>query len=357
MRLLKRRANLSTTSRATKFFCFCLICAVLCVTFFVQTPKVEPVLADGRAESVMELSTGKILHSRNADARLPMASTTKIMTALIIIEDCDLEQAITVPDDAVGVEGSSIYLKKNERISIRDLLYGLMLRSGNDAATALALYHSGSIQKFAEQMNERAADMGLTNTHFVNPSGLPDECHFTTAAELCTIACNAMKNDTFKKIVSTRNYTGEYRSFVNKNKMLSRMDGANGIKTGYTMSAGRCLVSSAERDGMDVVCVVLNCPDMYERSEELLEQAFSTYCLKQIGNNRVFMCDIVPCKLSKDCTLLVKKNEDITFKIIKTNNHARINVGDEIARLEIYCQNDLIFSENLYSIVNRNNIF
>ena len=202
-----------------------------------------------------------------------------------------------------------------------------------------------------------AGYMGLTNTHFVNPSGLPDECHYTTAAELCTIACNAMKNDTFKKIVSTRNYTGEYRSFVNKNKMLSRMDGANGIKTGYTMSAGRCLVSSAEREGVDVVCVVLNCPDMYERSEELLEQAFSTYCLKQIGSNRVFMCDIVPCRLSKDCTLLVKKDEEITFKIIKTNNHAHINAGDEIARLEIYCQNDLIFSENLYSIVNRNNIF
>ncbi|MDE7439749.1 MAG: D-alanyl-D-alanine carboxypeptidase, partial [Clostridia bacterium] len=214
--------------------------------------------ASAQAEIAMELSTGRILTEGNAHARLPMASTTKILTAIIIIEDCNLDEEITVPDKAVGVEGSSIYLQKDEKIDIRDLLYGLMLRSGNDSATALALHHSGSIEKFAEVMNERAKKMGAEHSHFKNPSGLPDDEHYTTAYDLCTIACYAMKNETFREIVSTTNYTGKYKNFVNKNKMLYKYKSANGIKTGYTVKAGRCLVSSAEQNGMDIVCVVLN---------------------------------------------------------------------------------------------------
>ena len=195
---------------------------------------VKPMTASASAvsEIAMELSTETVLKEGNADARLPMASTTKIMTALIIVEDCNLDEVITVPDQAVGVEGSSIYLHKGEQIDIRDLLYGLMLRSGNDSATALAIHHSGSVEKFVEVMNARAKNIGAGSTNFTNPSGLPDNDHYTTARDLCKIACYAMKNTTFKEVVSTRSHKGKFRTYANKNKMLYSYDGANGVKTG-----------------------------------------------------------------------------------------------------------------------------
>ncbi|MDE7265205.1 MAG: D-alanyl-D-alanine carboxypeptidase, partial [Clostridia bacterium] len=249
--------------------------------------------ASAQSEIAMELSTGTVLTEHNADAQLPMASTTKILTAIIIIEDCNLDEVITVPTEAVGVEGSSIYLKKDEQIDIRDLLYGLMLRSGNDSATALAIHHSGTVEKFAEVMTERANQMGAEHSNFKNPSGLPDSEHYTTARDLCKIACYAMNNPQFKQIVSTTNYNGNFRSFANKNKMLHKYEGANGVKTGYTVKAGRCLVSSAERNGMDVVCVVLNCPDMYERSCAIFDNCFKDYKLLDLNEDKVFMCNQV----------------------------------------------------------------
>ncbi len=311
--------------------------------------------AGATAEIAMELQTGTVLKESNADLKLPMASTTKIMTAIIIAEDCNLDEVITVPDAAVGVEGSSIYLKKDEEISVKDLLYGLMLRSGNDAATALAIHHSGSIEKFVEVMNERAEKMGAKNTHFKNPSGLPDDEHYTTARDLCGIARYAMQNQTFKEVVSTRNYKGDFRSYANKNKMLYNYEGANGVKTGYTVKAGRCLVTSAERDGMDVVCVVLNCPDMYERSGYILDACFNGHKLVKIDENDVFMSDKVLCKPQKSSYFVVKKQDNLDFRINSVKNLKKICAGDLVAELQIFGQNGLLFSENLYSIVDRNN--
>lgn len=310
--------------------------------------------AGASAEIAMELQTGTVLNEHNADLKLPMASTTKIMTAIIIVEDCNLEDTFTVSDAAVGVEGSSIYLKKDEEINVKDLLYGLMLRSGNDAAAALAIHHSGSIEKFVEVMNARAAAIGAENTHFKNPSGLPDGEHYTTARDLCEIARYAMRNQTFKEIVSTKNYKGDFRSYANKNKMLYNYEGANGIKTGYTVKAGRCLVTSAERNGMDVVCVVLNCPDMYVRSENILDECFNAYSLVKIDENDVFMSDIVLCKPCKSSYFVTKKQENLNFKVEPIKNLKKINAGDLVAELKIFGQNGLIFSENLYSIVGRN---
>lgn len=307
--------------------------------------------ADGRAECVMELYTDRILHKKNAYTRMPMASTTKIMTALIILEDCDLDEIITVPDKAVGAEGSSIYLKYGEKISVKDLIYGLMLRSGNDSAAALAIHHSGTIQDFAKAMNKRAKEIGATDTNFTNPSGLPDENHYTTANDLCKIACTAMKNNTFKEIVSTKNYNGQFRSYLNKNKILNTLDGANGVKTGYTLKAGRCLVSSAQRGGMNVICVVLNCPDMYERSAELINDAFDKFEVKEITQDMVFMCGIVPCKLQNTSIILVSKNSEIEYVVSKIENKKSIKKGDLLGELKIYSKNNLIFSQNLYSII------
>lgn len=328
-----------------------LTCLIVCISFgaaFVVKPLNAE--ASAAAEIAMELTTETVLREGNADARLPMASTTKIMTAIIIVEDCNLDEIITVPDKAVGVEGSSIYLKKNERIDIRDLLYGLMLRSGNDSATALAIHHSGSVEKFVEVMNDRAKKIGAENTQFKNPSGLPDNEHYTTARDLCKIACYSMRNGTFKEIVSTRSYKGKFRTYANKNKMLYSYGGANGIKTGYTVKAGRCLVSSAERDGMDVVTVVLNCPDMYERSKALLDNAFNNYKLLNLSENAVYTSGSILCSLSKPYKLVVKNCESLDFKVVPLIENKKHRKGDLVARLEIYDANGLIFNEKLYSI-------
>ncbi|MDE6667009.1 MAG: D-alanyl-D-alanine carboxypeptidase [Clostridia bacterium] len=324
---------------------------IVCITFgALFAVKPQSAEASAAAEIAMELTTETVLKEGNADTRLPMASTTKIMTAIIIVEDCNLDEVITVPDKAVGVEGSSIYLKKNEQIDVRDLLYGLMLRSGNDSATALAIHHSGSVEKFVEVMNNRAKKMGAENTQFKNPSGLPDSEHYTTARDLCKIACYAMRNETFKEVVSTHNYKGKFRTYANKNKMLYSYEGANGVKTGYTVKAGRCLVSSAERDGMNVVTVVLNCPDMYERSKALLDIAFKNYKLLNLSENAVYSSGSILCSLSKPCKLVVRNSENLDFKVVPLIENTKIKKGDLVARLEIYDVNGLIFKENLYSI-------
>lgn len=332
----------------------CLILSLAAIAAFgaIAFAGAKTAEAEARSEMAMEVSTGAVLEENNADVKLPMASTTKIMTAVIVIEDCDPDEVIEVPDEAVGAEGSSIYLKKGEKISVKDLLYGLMLRSGNDAAAALAIHHSGSIQKFAEKMNEKAKALGAENTNFANPSGLPDDSHFTTARDLCRIACHAMKNPKFKEIVGTKNYSGEFRSFTNKNKMLYSYDGANGVKTGYTKNAGRCLVSSAERNGMEVVCVVLNCPEMYERSKQILDECFGAFELVKIDENRVFMCDKVLCKLQKELVFVAKNSDETRIDVVPIEKRKRIKKGDLVAKLEIYLKNDLLLSENLYSIVN-----
>lgn len=229
--------------------------------------------AESRAECVIEVSTRRFLLEKDADVRLPMASTTKILTALIILEDCALNERVEVPPEAELAGGSSVYLRKGEMHTVEELLYGLMLRSGNDCAVSLAVHRSGSVQKFAALMNIRAAELGAEHSRFANPHGLPAEGHYTTARDLALIAAAAMENETFRKIVSTQFYPeGGWR---NKNKLLTRLEGACGVKTGYSKEAGRCLVGAAEREGRLLVSVVLNSPQMYERTEELLNEAFS----------------------------------------------------------------------------------
>ncbi len=311
----------------------------LCQPAFVASPLTAE--ADAVAEIAMELNCGTVLHEKNADRKLPMASTTKIMTAYVVVSECNLDEVIKVPDEAVGIEGSSIYLKKDEEISVRDLLYGLMLRSGNDAACALAVHHSGSIEKFVEKMNLTARELGAVNTNFKNPNGLPDDEHYTTARDLCAIACAAMKNPTFAEIVSTRSYCGDYRNFTNKNKLLNMLDGANGVKTGYTEKAGRCLVSSAKRGNMDVICVVLNCYDMYERSKSIIESGFNDYCVETISGDKIFAYNGKLYSLTEDCTLCVKKGAELKYRITST---------EDGCVLEFLSENNLLFSHNLYTI-------
>ena len=241
-----------------------------------------------QAAIVMEQSTGRVLYAANADAVLPMASTTKIMTALCVLENAELADTVTIDARMAGIEGSSMYLEVGETLTVEQLLYGLMLRSGNDAAVALALHVSGSVEDFAALMNQKAEELGLSHTHFVNPHGLPAAEHYTTARELAVITCAAYENADFRRIVATQYVAVPWdghpydRAMKNKNKMLTLCEGGNGVKTGYTKAAGRCLVSGALRQGMQLVCVVLNAPDMWNDSLRLLDNGFENYSLTTV---------------------------------------------------------------------------
>lgn len=237
---------------------------------------------------VMERSSHRVMYQKNADAHLPMASTTKIVTALTVLNHADLDEVVEIDQRAVGIEGSSIYLRAGEHLTVRELLYGLMLRSGNDCAVALALHVAGSIEAFAEMMNETAREAGCADSNFVNPHGLHDDNHYTSARDLATLTCVALQNDNFQQIVSTKtvrisNEGMEYdRVLVNKNKLLNNYGNADGVKTGYTKKAGRCFVGSATRNGMQVVVVVLNCGPMFEETESMLDTAFANYRLETV---------------------------------------------------------------------------
>lgn len=241
----------------------------------------EAVTTSAKAYILMEASTGAVLAQRNPDARLPMASTTKIMTALVVAEALPLSEQVVIPPEAVGIEGSSVYLIAGEILTVEELLFALLLESANDAAVALACAVSGSPEEFAERMNRRAADMGLSDTHFRNPHGLDADDHYTTARELALISRAALENKTIRTIVSTQKKTirlhGDegVRLLVNHNRLLRAYDGCIGLKTGYTKKTGRCLVSAAERDGVRLIAVTLGAPDDWQDHENLLDYGFS----------------------------------------------------------------------------------
>ena len=226
-----------------------------------------------------------VLIEKDADARLSMASTTKIMTAVLVLETCDLSDVVRIPREAAGVEGSSAYLYENEQILVRDLVYALLLQSANDAAAALAIHACGSVDAFVEQMNAKAQTLGLKDTHFVNPHGLPAEEHYSTARDLAFLMRYALQNSFFTAIVGTRAYTtdprgfseGEVHYFRHHNRLLSSYPDCIGGKTGFTKEAGRCLVSAAERGGATLICVTLNAPDDWNDHASLFEFGFSQY--------------------------------------------------------------------------------
>ena len=226
---------------------------------------------------LMDAATGRVLYERGADERSLIASTTKIMTALVVCEQCNVLDRMRIPKEAVGIEGSSMYLREGEVLTVQELLYGLMLQSGNDAAVALAIYCGGTVEGFAELMNDKARQLGLSGTHFVNPNGLDAPEHYSTARDLAVLASYAMNNPIFAQTVSVKSVKIGQRYLTNHNKLLWRVDGADGVKTGFTKAAGRILVSSAVRDGRRLVCVTINAPDDWNDHTALLEDGFSRY--------------------------------------------------------------------------------
>ena len=234
------------------------------------------------AAILMDADTGAILYESNADKEALIASTTKIMTALVVLERLPVDMRYLIPPEAVGIEGSSVYLQAGEEWTVEELLYGMMLCSGNDAAVALALCCCGSVEGFVQKMNERAASLGLRHTSFANPNGLDDENHYSTARDLAVLTACAMENEVFCRIVATKQIHFHGRQFTNHNRLLWSDCGAVGVKTGYTRAAGRILVSAAQQKGRRLIAVTINAPDDWQDHKALLEEGFSRYSLQRV---------------------------------------------------------------------------
>ena len=241
----------------------------------VAAEELPPVSAE--AAAVAETETGRILYEKNGTKRMKAASTVKILTAMVVLDRLDPALQVRIRPEWTGIEGSSMYLRAGETCTVEELLTGMLLVSGNDAATALACLTAGSCEAFTALMNEKAAALGMEDSRFADPSGLASEDHWVTASDMARLGCAAMKYERLKTIVASRTAEAAGKTIRNHNKLLWRSEGAVGIKTGYTRAAGRTLVSCAERDGVAFVCVTLNAPDDWNDHAALLDWAFSAF--------------------------------------------------------------------------------
>ena len=267
---------------------------------------------NSRAAIVYDRTSGSILFGKNENEQRKMASTTKIMTAIIVLENANLNDIVTVSAKAAGTGGSRLGLHKNDKISVLNLLYGLMLCSGNDAAVALAEYVGGDLPCFANLMNTKCQSLGLTSTHFVTPHGLDNDEHFTTAYELAIITNYALENETFRTLVGTKNYTvfinGHSKNLSNTNELLGNLSGVYGVKTGFTNGANRCLVTSIKRDDMDLICIVLGADTKKDRTKDsvaLIEYAFKNF--KMVNIREKILTEFDNWKLCNSSSFTVKK--------------------------------------------------
>lgn len=325
--------------------------------------SVSAVSDSAKASVVIDAFTGEIIYSKNCDEKLSMASTTKIMTALLLCEYGNLDREIKVTKEMVTVEGSSMGLLPDDTVTLRGLLYGMMLPSGNDAANSTAFVVGGSIEKFVELMNKKADMLGLKNTHFVTPSGLDADGHYTTAYELALLAAYALNNADFKAAAQSNSAVLYYgnepyrRTLTNHNKLLKSYDGLIGVKTGFTKKSGRCLVTAAERDGKRIVAVTLNDPNDWEDHKNLLDYGFSQLITTNldivekvlricvVGGNKMDVNVNIP-----QVSVNTVGEKEITYEISSTPFlYAPIKKGQRVATLNVYADGDLIKSIELNS--------
>ena len=316
-----------------------------------------------RGAVLMEADSKSIVFEKDAHVRLPMASTTKIMTALVAIENGQLDKTVKIPDTAVGVEGSSVYLKAGEELTLEELLYAVLLESANDAATAVAIEVGGSVENFARMMNEKARSLGLSDTHFTNPHGLDNEEHYTTASDLAVIAASALENDTFAKIVSTYKTTipgSDYdRVLVNHNRLLKTYSGSVGVKTGYTKRSGRCLVSAAERDGVRLVAVTLSDPGDWKDHTAMLDYGFSLLKCAKICDSDGLVYDIpvsggstetVRAATNGKFSVTVPKDSRVTATVeARRFLWAPVRQGDYVGKVQICVDGRAVTSLELFA--------
>lgn len=290
--------------------------------------------------AIYDRLSGRCIYGKDENKQTAMASTTKIMTSIIIVENCNLEDTVTITSKAAGTGGSRLGLHTDDKITVNDLLYGLMLRSGNDAAVALAIHTAGSVEEFAKLMNKKAEELGLNNTHFVTPHGLDNSEHYTTAYELAVITDYALKNEIIAKVVKTKSTTikinGNSIQINNTNELLGNVEGVYGVKTGFTNNAGRCLVTSVKRGDMDLIIVVLGADTRKDRAsdtmklieyaykrfytinvEEIIEKEFELW--KQINQNRIYV--------DKAANNLELKIDDIKIKKLIADKEPTIEIN------------------------------
>ena len=261
------------------------------VLFFSGVPARAAHTVSAASYILIEASTGRVLAAKEENTQRPMASTTKIMTALLALEEENCHERFVVDSEAIRVEGTSMGLKEGDEASLYDLAGGMLAASGNDGANAAAVKIAGSIEAFVEKMNEKAAALSMRSTHFVTPSGLHDEAHYSTAADMAVLARAALKNKDFAALCSQKSVQLYYgnppytRTLSNHNRLLSSYSGCIGVKTGFTKKAGRCLVSAAERDGVTLICVTLNAPDDWADHAALFDYGFSVVQSRAVSPN------------------------------------------------------------------------
>ena len=339
-----------------------------------EEPKIN-----SRAAIVYDRISGSILLGKNENEKRKMASTTKIMTAIIVLENSKLDDIVTISSKAAGTGGSRLGLHTNDKISVRDLLYGLLLCSGNDAAVALAEHVAGSLTEFATLMNQKCISLKLTSTHFITPHGLDNNDHYTTTFELAVITNYALKNETFSKYVCTKNSTvfinGYPKNLSNTNELLGNLDGVYGVKTGFTNGANRCLVTSVKRGNMDLICVVLGADTKKDRTQDsikLIEYAFKNF--EMVNIREKISTEFENWKLCNSSSFIVKKGvtnntdiflADLPFDFLPINcNHinnisiyiycnttfeAPLHANTAIGYLTVSLQNKNVLSLDIYN--------
>lgn len=329
-----------------KIFRVALISAVL---FTVLRLGASAIDVSATSAVLIDADTGEVLYEKNAHTSAQIASTTKIMTALVVLENCSPDEVVTVTAESVGVEGSSMYLKAGEQLTVRELLYGMMLTSGNDAAVALACHTAGSEEGFVKLMNDKAQELGLKNACFKNPHGLTAEGHGCTAYELALITKAAVKSKLFCDIVSTKHLSVAGRFLTNHNKMLELYDGASGVKTGYTRAAGRTLVTFAERDGMRLIAVTLNAPDDWDDHCNMLDYGFNSY-KKLLNANAEYaklnvisgVSDSVGVKPEADYGIMLEAGDELETKVeLPGFVYAAVVKGNRAGCVKIYVNSEL----------------
>lgn len=342
-----------------------LICALLAAGMLAPLSVRAHAAPEVSAQSavLIEAQTGTVLYEKNAREQRAMASTTKIMTAILTIEAGELDREFTVDSYAIMVEGTSMGLREGDRVSRRDLLYGILLPSGNDAANAAAVSVGGSIGGFVELMNKKAQELSLADTHFVTPSGLDAQGHYTTALDLARLTAYAMRNETFRGIVCCRSAQVEFgnppyeRTLYNSNKMLRQYEGAIGVKTGFTDNARRCLVSAAERNGVTLIAVTLNAPDDWNDHAKMLDEGFSmvsAYPLETACSARVNVAgtgrSVGVYADGAALSLLPQQRERLTRRVILPRMvYGGVTRGDELGRVEFLLDGAVVKSCPLYA--------
>ena len=341
-----------------------LIC--IAITIIVMTGMTDGLTAYGigmepeisaKAAVLVDGESGNVLFGKNIDEQMLIASTTKIMTALVALEHTNIDDEIEIPVEATLVEGSSMYLKAGEKYTVRDILYGLMLVSGNDAAEALAIHVAGGDEAFALLMNEKAKALGMENSSFANPHGLDDPMHYSTARDMAVLMIGAMENQQFREITGAKSHTVKEQTLVNHNKLLWNYEGVNGGKTGYTMAAGRTLVSSAVRDGKQLIAVTLSDPDDWKDHASLYDWGFANFEYKRIDPGKEYIrlpvisgyADSVGVAPDQEFKVLGEKDAEVSLSFeLPRFVFATVRAGDHAGRLSVMSGDAQLGSVELY---------